>query len=358
VRFNIQSQMVQQAQLSFATTIFTCIVLTVASLTFSNDTEEIVIVPIQKQIGIIKTLADDPLKRPEPPQIPEDDDDSPDNHMRTLELEKTLFRIGNLLQMAYGRLGAIIIKENVSSGDGGLEIMIPGRRINVIFMVIKINDFVDITEIMREQIIILLNKIIKVIHVTAEKWSGSPNKNDGDRLLITWKLPDIEEGESEKNEQLLEQRTEYADKALITAVKIVSEIRRVSELASFSKKPDIVKRFGNNYRPNLTFGLHMGWTIEGAIGSESKIDACYLSPQRTIAERIEDLTHYYDMQILVTESLYNLMSLKARNTLRKIDVITMAESKEPRGIYTFDLSFNNQETNLPDDHEVGDLIKL
>lgn len=260
--------------------------------------------------------------------------------------------------MAYGRLGAVIIKENVSSGDGGLEIMIPGRRINVIFMVIKINDFVDITEIMKEQIIILLNKIIKVIHVTAEKWSGSPNKNDGDRLLITWKLPEIEEGESEKNEQLLEQRTEYADKALITAVKIVSEIRRVSELASFSKKPDIVKRFGNNYRPNLTFGLHMGWTIEGAIGSESKIDACYLSPQKTVAERIEDLTHYYDMQILITESLYNLMSLKARNTLRKIDVITMAESKEPRGIYTFDLSFNNQEANLPDDHEVGDLIKL
>jgi hypothetical protein len=64
------------------------------------------------------------------------------------------------------------------------------------------------------------------------------------------------------------------------------------------------------------------------------------------------------MQILVTESLYNLMSLKARNTLRKIDVITMNESKEPRGIYTFDLSFNNLETNIPDDHEVGDLIKL
>lgn len=46
------------------------------------------------------------------------------------------------------------------------------------------------------------------------------------------------------------------------------------------------------------------------------------------------------MQILVTESHYNLMSLKARNTLRKIDVIVMNESKEPRGIYTFDISFN------------------
>ena len=40
----------------------------------------------------------------------------------------------------------------------------------------------------------------------------------------------------------------------------------------------MTQKFGQNYRPQLTFGFHMGWTIEGAIGSESKIDACYLSP--------------------------------------------------------------------------------
>ena len=76
-------------------------------------------------------------------------------------------------------------------------------------------------------------------------------------------------------------RTEYADKSLIAAVKIVSELRRASELASYSKNPEIIKKLGggsSNYKPSLTFGLHMGWTIEGAIGSESKIDACYLSP--------------------------------------------------------------------------------
>ena len=38
----------------------------------------------------------------------------------------------------------------------------------------------------------------------------------------------------------------------------------------------------------------------------------------------------------------------------------MNESKDPRGIYTFDISFNNQEQMMliPDDHELGDLIKL
>ena len=209
--------------------------MTAASLTFQNDTETIVITPIQKQIGIIKTLADDPLRQPERPTVPEEDEtallpgekrSTQVTTMKTIELEKTLFNIGNLLQMAYGRLGAVIIKENVSAGDGQPEIMIPGRRINVIFMSIKINDFVDLADILKENITQLMNKIIHIVHVTSDKWSGSPNKNDNDRLLITWKLPESEEGESEKNEQRLEQRTEYADKALIAAVKIVSEIRR------------------------------------------------------------------------------------------------------------------------------------
>jgi hypothetical protein len=53
------------------------------------------------------------------------------------------------------------------------------------------------------------------------------------------------------------------------------------------------------------------------------------------------------------------MSLKARNTLRKIDVIKMNETKDCLGIYTYDLSFSTQETMIvPEEHEIGDLIKL
>jgi hypothetical protein len=74
---------------------------------------------------------------------------------------------------------------------------------------------------------------------------------------------------------------------------------------------------------------------------------------------MEQLCEFYEMQILLSEPLYSLMSLKARNTLRKIDVITMKECKDPMGIYTFDLSFNNiEQTLISEDHKVGDLIKL
>jgi hypothetical protein len=58
-----------------------------------------VIIPITKMVGIIKTLADDPLKKPEVPKISEDDLNGTNEkmHMRTVELEKTIYRIGNLL---------------------------------------------------------------------------------------------------------------------------------------------------------------------------------------------------------------------------------------------------------------------
>lgn len=172
--------------------------------------------------------------------------------------------------------------------------MIPGHRINVIFMVARVNNFVEITNSLGAQSTEFLNKVISILHQCAYKWDGWANRNEGDKYLITWKMPDTTSTtDAEKNEALLEQRTETADKSLITAVKIVSEMRRAAQFAPYFRKQGLYGKFGNTGRPHLTFGLHMGWTIEGAIGSESKIDACYLSPQSSIAYRIEDLCDYF-----------------------------------------------------------------
>jgi len=40
----------------------------------------------------------------------------------------------------------------------------------------------------------------------------------------------------------------------------------------------------------LGYGLHIGWAIEGAIGSKFKIDASYLSPNVNMAARLETAT--------------------------------------------------------------------
>ena len=66
--------------------------------------------------------------------------------------------------MSFGQLGAVIIRENVSGGDGGLEIMIPGHRISVIFLVARINNYCELIDGLKLQATEFLNKIIHILH--------------------------------------------------------------------------------------------------------------------------------------------------------------------------------------------------
>ena len=78
---------VNMAALQFGTTIFTCLILTAGNLMFASDTQRIIIMPITKMVGIIKTLADDPLEKPDPPVFDEDElQQKGINQMKTVEL--------------------------------------------------------------------------------------------------------------------------------------------------------------------------------------------------------------------------------------------------------------------------------
>ena len=52
----------------------------------------------------------------------------------------------------------------------------------------------------------------------------------------------------------------------------------------------------------ITF-LQLGWGIEGAIGSEFKIDASYLSPNVNLASTLEAATKSYGVPLLVSHAL-------------------------------------------------------
>lgn len=58
----------------------------------------------------------------------------------------------------------------------------------------------------------------------------------------------------------------------------------------------------------MGFGLNVGWAIEGAIGSEYKIDASYLSPHVNIAARLEAATAQYNVHLLLSGQLYYFLS--------------------------------------------------
>lgn len=87
----------------------------------------------------------------------------------------------------------------------------------------------------------------------------------------------------------------------------------------------------------MGFGLHIGWGIEGAIGSEFKIDASYLSPNVNLAARLEAATKQYGVPLLISHNLEACCSAGMRTLTRKIDIVTVKGSRQPMGLFTIDV---------------------
>lgn len=77
----------------------------------------------------------------------------------------------------------------------------------------------------------------------------------------------------------------------------------------------------------MGFGLHLGWSIEGAIGSAFKIDASYLSPNVNMASKLEEKTKDYGVVLILSQDIYEYMSESAKKNCRPIDSL-MINSNE------------------------------
>jgi hypothetical protein len=80
-----------------------------------------------------------------------------------------------------------------------------------------------------------------------------------------------------------------ADLSLFSFLKVIAKINKLRTLCAYRRDKALNDRM-DGYRVKLGFGLHVGWSIEGAIGSEFKIDASYLSANVHIASVLEGMT--------------------------------------------------------------------
>lgn len=87
--------------------------------------------------------------------------------------------------------------------------LIPGRKVNMIFSFCQIRQFSETTELLQEEIIVFVNTIVEIIHKVGQQWEGVPTNNSGDRYVITWRLPTMEDAKkaieaAEKEDQVEE----------------------------------------------------------------------------------------------------------------------------------------------------------
>jgi class 3 adenylate cyclase len=360
-KFLTRWQSEYSAYQSGVTTTFIIFLLGLGSVSFSRDTQSLVVAPIEKMVNIVKQLADDPLRKPYMLEAEQEMDydvpKKPTGQLETSMLETTILKIGGLLRVGFGEAGAQIIGGNMASQDGELNIMVTGRKVVAIYAFCRVTDFIDMTECLMEEVMVFVNKIAKIVHSCSHEWKGTANKNIGDAFLCIWMLTD---GEDQKmilkdGIECVPAMQELVDRSLLALVKIVAECRRASDLAAYAKHPEILPKFGMTFRVNLSFGLNVGWSIEGAIGSEHKIDASYLSSHVNIAARLEAVTKVYGCELLLSEFLFAHLGQKGKDRCRLIDKAKLKHNAAPLGIYCFDIN-RDVVPMAPDQHQIASII--
>jgi class 3 adenylate cyclase len=250
--------------------------------------------------------------------------------LETTVLLTTITKIGALMRVGFGEAGASVIAKNLAESSGGrLNLMGSGTMIRSIFGFCDVRQFTDTTECLQEEVMLFVNRIAHILHSIVVQCSGSANKNIGDAFLLTWKLDD---------RLSVEQVSALADQALLAFCKSLIELSRYQEFItnfSVAATARLYKRFPE-YNVRIGSGLHVGWAIEGAIGSHRKIDASYLSPHVNNTEYLESSTKAYGVPLLLSEPFFRLLSPTAAKYCRQVDRIRRSEYEEPMGLFTYD----------------------
>ena len=355
--FDLRADTHLNSILGISRTIFVTLVLTAAALFFSKDANDLVLSPIENMLIKVKRIAENPLAAA---QIEEEDallreklekdgkfkefsKKKDEGNYETNILEKTILKLGALLALGFGEAGSNIIAQNMSK-SGDVDPMIPGKKVLAIFGFCDIRQFTDATEVLQEGVMVFVNEIAEIVHGTINEYSGAANKNIGDAFLLVWKFPEDEVETDPDDPSSLKLKhslkvCQLADMSVVSFLKILSGINKSKKLEKYRHNEGLSQRI-KNYSVKMGFGLHVGWAIEGAIGSEYKIDASYLSPNVNMAARLEAATKQFGVPILISGVLHNICTPETQRHLRLIDRVTVKGSIQPIDLYTCDVDYN------------------
>ena len=348
-------------------TIFVCIMLSGAAILFENDARNLVLGPLEIMIEIVENVAKDPinaknvenlqtgvkamLDQGEEQNKSKDKGNDEEENYEVSVIKAAIIKISALLAISFGEAGGEIIKKNITSGQD-LNPRLKGKKKTAIFGFCDIRQFEEINLALEEKTILLINEIADIVHSSVDRFGGNTNKNIGESFLNVWKfynetpVRDKEGNVSmQRKDNLLEIDPSNpmvaitADQAALACLRILLKINKNFNILNYRNNEEILKRIPN-FKLNMGFGLHIGYGIEGAVGSTYKIDASYLSPNVNISARLETATRQFGLSLLISGPLYNLFSDDMKHVCRFVDCVYVKGSEQPLDLYTIDVNLN------------------
>ena len=256
-------------------------------------------------------------------------------------------KICSLVSFGFGEAGTQIISQVLKEGlNVDINPLIPGKKVMGIYGFCDIRNFTDTTEILKEKVMIFVNQVAEIVHQITADYCGSANKNIGDAFLLVWKLEDRfikeevnKQGVKELKLKNVNRINQICDMVLICFIRILIEINKSYKLAEYRHHKGLNARM-KNYKTRLGFGLHLGQSIEGAIGSMFKIDASYLSTNVNMANELEENTKTFKKELIMSGDFYDYLSEDAKRYVRLLDIFKTKNGQITR-LYSIDLDLES-----------------
>ena len=341
-------------RLNLIRTIFSIGIFLFMYLVFLMDINNIILAPIENIIKKIKKMSKNPSL------MAEENNQKNQSCISFLEgnqgnykikesqiIETKISKICSLVAFCFGEAGTQIISQVLKEGlNVDFNPIKSGKKVMGIYGFCDIRNFTDTTEILKEKVMIFVNQVAEIVHQLTADCCGSANKNIGDAFLLVWKFENQfikeisnKQGKIELKLKNVNRVKQICDLALICFIKILIEINKSFKLAVYRQHKDLNARM-KNYKTRLGFGLHLGQSIECAMGSMFKIDASYLGTNVDMANNLEENTKTFSKELIISGDFYDYLSDDAKKYLRLLDIFKTKNGEITR-LYSIDLDLEN-----------------
>ena len=132
----------------------------------------------------------------------------------------------------------------------------------------------------------------------------------------------------------------HSSKDLTVLMENITDLSILSALRVFHK----IQKNSNAYFTNpshkisIGFSFHLGYSIEGVVGSSLKIDTVHLSRNTTLNQKINEYSNYYGVDFIFTYTVYQNMSDSLKRFCRVIDNVNFTSISKSYKLYTIDVN--------------------
>lgn len=199
------------------------------------------------------------------------------------------------------------------------KIKLGGQREKLTILFSDIRGFTTLSEKMKaEELADYLNEYLTEMTDVIMENNGVVDKFIGDAIMAFWGAPI-------KNE-------EQEVKAVETAIKMIEKLEKFNKKMKKKGQPEIA----------IGIGLNTGKVVVGNLGSHQRFDYTVIGDDVNLASRLEGLTKYYGVKILISEK--TRQKLSDRFLIRYLDKVAVKGKKE--GVELYQVVCDEQDENM------------